>query len=30
MVRFDSVDALVAQMRADIAAARALAAEAGE
>ena len=30
MVRFDSVDELVAQMRADIAAARALAAEAGE
>jgi len=29
MVRFDSVDALVAQMRADIAAARALAADAG-
>jgi riboflavin kinase / FMN adenylyltransferase len=30
MVRFDSVDALVAQMRADIAAARMLAADAGE
>jgi FAD synthase len=30
MVRFDSVDALVAQMRADIAAARALAADADE
>ena len=30
MVRFDSVDALVAQMRADIAAARALATDAGE
>jgi riboflavin kinase / FMN adenylyltransferase len=30
MIRFDSVDALVAQMRADIAAARALAADAGE
>jgi len=30
MVRFDSVDALVAQMRADIVAARALAADASE